>query len=113
MSLQIETLVKIVLFIAVLVFGFLLVSGYILPTQGGVGSVDAINSLCPDWVKVYQCSCSSAASPSLSITVGSEQKTLAQLCAEHFNVQVDDIVSNVNGACDKCKKYPLCGGCPS
>jgi radical SAM protein with 4Fe4S-binding SPASM domain len=105
----ISTLIKGVLFAAVLLIAFLLVSGYILPVQGGMGNIDAIQRLCPDWQKLYSCSCDMASSSDLSIKVGTETKTLADLCANHFGNEVN-FDENI---CAKCKQFPLCGGCPA
>ncbi|MFH1229381.1 MAG: hypothetical protein V1678_03075 [Candidatus Aenigmatarchaeota archaeon] len=104
----ISTLIKGVLFVAVLLIAFLLVSGYILPTQAGLGNIDAIQRLCPDWQKLYACSCDKALySEDLKIKVGTDTKTLAALCAAHMNKPWDESV------CESCKQFPLCGGCPA
>ena len=110
-GLQIETLIAVVIVIALLVLGFLIVTGYIFPTQGGFGNIDAINRLCPDWIKIYSCSCDSAGD--LKITLGSVEKTLLELCAKQLNGDVANWKSGSPSLCDRCKKYPLCGGCPS
>ena len=102
---QINTLLMIVLFLAILIIAFIIISTFILPSQSNLGTIDAINRLCPDWQKTYSCTCGSASS--LTLKVGTDTKSLATLCAKQFNkVNFDE------DACNRCKQFPLCGGCP-
>jgi hypothetical protein len=102
-NLQIEYVIVAIIILFIIVIGFMIATLYILPAQGSTGTIFEINELCGDWQKGYSCSYQSA------FTVKNKAgKSLAELCAAHFNKKVDQF----SEIYEKCKEPPLCAGCP-
>ena len=102
-DLKTDSVIKIVLLLAIILCAVLLVFSAVLPARGNISEMQYMTELCRDWER-NSCSCGSA----YSLTIPAEGGTtpsLAELCAKHYGSARFD-----EPTCNKCKDF--CMACP-
>jgi len=102
-DLKTDSVIRIVLLLAIILCAVLLVFSAVLPARGNISEMQYMTELCRDWER-NSCSCDSAINLRIPAE-GGTTPSLADLCAKHYSSAIFD-----QQTCDKCKAF--CMACP-